>query len=277
MLLKDLIIEVEEKINLALKLLLSEKQEHSSKQLLIAMNYVLCTPGKRVRPFLVLQCAKLVGCNEEVAIILAVAIELIHTYSLVHDDLPAMDDDDYRRGLPSCHKKFGEGMAILVGDGLLTLAFEVLVGIRKHVEAEKVLELILSISQASGYQGMVGGQAIDLYIKDNSKDLKSNSYLIEEMQTMKTASLFIAACESPAIIVGDNASRINLAGYGKALGLLFQLTDDIIDKELPSSSNQYELADKLVNTAKSHLSSFGKSPDVEVLEELIHLIRYREH
>ncbi|HEX3727026.1 MAG TPA: farnesyl diphosphate synthase [Pirellulales bacterium] len=193
-------------------------------QLAEAMRYALLAPGKRLRPTLVVMAAEACGGQRAAALPAACAVEMIHAYSLVHDDLPAMDDDDVRRGRPSCHKAFGEAVAILAGDALLTLAFEVLArDVRPHSVAARCCAVL---AQAAGATALVGGQADDLAGEFTS----SNLLALESIHARKTGALFLAALELGALVAGaGRAERAALAEYGRRLGLVFQITDDLLD------------------------------------------------
>jgi farnesyl diphosphate synthase len=194
-----------------------------------AMRYAALAPGKRLRPFLVLASARLFGVAKARALQVAAAIELVHAYSLVHDDLPAMDDSDLRRGRPTCHKAFDEATAILAGDGLLTLAFEVLAHPDTHGDAGVRAELVLALAQAAGGHGMVGGQMIDLIAEDRP-DLDIGA--ITRLQRLKTGALIAFACESGAILGKmPTELRLTLRGFAHDLGLAFQIADDLLDVE----------------------------------------------
>ena len=192
-----------------------------------AMRYAALAPGKRLRPFLVLASARLFGVARNSALQVAAAIELVHAYSLVHDDLPAMDDSDLRRSRPTCHKAFDEATAILAGDGLLTLAFEVLAHVDTHGDPAVRCELVMALAQAAGSHGMVGGQMIDLIAEDRP-DLDIGA--ITRLQRLKTGALIAFACESGAILGKAPAElRTALRGYAHDLGLAFQIADDLLD------------------------------------------------
>ncbi len=193
-----------------------------------AMRYSALAGGKRLRPFLTVESAKLFGVNPDAALLTAAAIEFVHTYSLVHDDLPAMDNDDFRRGKPSCHKQFGEAAAILAGDALLTYAFEVLANPRIHADANVRCELIRSVARASGVRGMVGGQMMDLDAEH--QNLSADEVI--RLQRLKTGELFAVSCEAGAIL-GKAAEplRARLQRYAHDMGLAFQITDDLLDVE----------------------------------------------
>lgn len=193
-----------------------------------AMRYAALSDGKRLRPFLLIASARLFGVEGEPALRAASAVEMIHAYSLIHDDLPAMDDDDLRRGRPSCHIRYDEATAILAGDALLTYAFEVLTGGETHGDAAVRCELALGLAAASGAAGMVGGQMIDLLAADNHLDLDGVTHL----QNLKTGALIAFSCEGGAILGQAPADhRAALAAYGRDLGLAFQIADDLLDIE----------------------------------------------
>jgi farnesyl diphosphate synthase len=201
--------------------------------LFAAMRHAVMNGGKRFRPALSLACARLFDLPETAVLRAAAAVELVHCYSLVHDDLPAMDDDDMRRGQPSCHAKFGEATAILAGDALMTLAFEVLADPATHPDASRRTELILALARAAGPQGMVAGQMIDLAAEGKTQGPRSlDAAGIARMEELKTAALISAACEAPAILAGaSKEARAKLAAYARALGLAYQVTDDLLDAE----------------------------------------------
>ena len=183
-----------------------------------AMRYALMGQGKRLRPFFVLESCKLHGVDAKVAMAVATALECIHCYSLVHDDLPAMDNDDVRRGQPTVHKKFDEATAILAGDGLLTFAFE--------LASVAGPQIIASLARASGPSGMVGGQMLDIEAETRG----FNTYAdISQMQGLKTGALFEFACTAGPIIAG--AELAPLKTYAQHIGLAFQIADDILDVE----------------------------------------------
>ncbi|MEF2073899.1 polyprenyl synthetase family protein [Consotaella aegiceratis] len=195
-------------------------------RLLDAIRHGALTGGKRLRPFLVLETAKLFSGDRQAALDVAVALECIHCYSLIHDDLPAMDDDDLRRGKPTVHKAYDDATAILAGDALLTLAFG-LIADAESMPATARVALISSLSRRAGASGMVGGQMLDMAAKDH--DLKDIE--ITRMQAMKTGALLAFACEAGAII-GSAADddRARMRHFGEVLGLAFQLADDLLDE-----------------------------------------------
>ncbi len=193
-----------------------------------AMRYSALGGGKRLRPFLVTQTAGLFGVESRRALRTGAAVELIHSYSLIHDDLPAMDDDDLRRGQPSCHVAFDEATAILAGDALLTLAFEVLSDPETHADAAARCDLVRALARAAGGIGMVGGQVIDL----ESENMIADAALITRLERMKTGALIAFSCEAGAILAKASAEdRGLLREFGFELGLAFQIVDDLLDVE----------------------------------------------
>ena len=193
-----------------------------------AMRYSALAPGKRLRPFLVLAGAHLFGVARRCALQVAAAVEMVHAYSLVHDDLPAMDDSDLRRGRPTCHKEFDEATAVLAGDGLLTAAFEVLARPDAHSDPAVRCELMAALAVAAGPAGMVGGQMIDLIAERQALDIGA----ITRLQRMKTGALIAFSCEAGAILAKAPAEpRTALRGYAHDLGLAFQIADDLLDVE----------------------------------------------
>ena len=199
-------------------------------RLMEAMRYVALGGGKRLRPFLALESARLFGVEGEGARRAAAAIEMIHCYSLAHDDLPAMDDDDLRRGRPTAHKAFDEATAILAGDGLLTYAFDVLADPATHSDPQIRARLVLALARAAGHGGMVGGQALDLEAEKATSPLSQEETL--RLQAMKTGALLRISVDFGAILGGASAPVAAALGrYGDALGAAFQIADDILDAE----------------------------------------------
>ena len=208
--------------------LMPSSREFNESRLVEAMNYSALSEGKRIRPFLTLIAANLFKIEPEYALDVAVAIEFIHVYSLIHDDLPAMDDDDYRRGKLSCHKKFDQATAILAGDALLTYGFQILSDPRTNRDAYVRCELISIISKAIGFNGMAGGQMIDL----EAKNKPISAEQIARLQRLKTGEMFMAAAEAGAILgKAENRLRRALARYAHDIGLAFQVKDDILDHQ----------------------------------------------
>ena len=193
-----------------------------------AMRYSALAPGKLLRPFLVLASAQLFGVAGRCALQVAVAGEMVHAYSLVHDDLPAMDNSDLRRGRPTCHKEFDEATAVLAGDGLLTAAFEVLADPDTHGDPAVRCELVAALAGAAGAAGMIGGQMIDLIAEHQTLDIGA----ITRLQRMKTGALIAFSCEAGAILAkAPHELRTALRGYAHDLGLAFQIADDLLDVE----------------------------------------------
>lgn len=190
-----------------------------------AARYSLLNGGKRIRPVIMMEFCRLCGGNKEDALDFAVALEMIHTYSLVHDDLPCMDNDDMRRGKPSCHKAFGEDTALLCGDALLTEAF--FIAANAPVSGDKALKAVSFLSSNAGVHGMIGGQILDLSFEENTPDAKA----LQDMYMRKTAALLIAAASIGCIAAGkdDEKTLMSAAKYGYNLGLAFQIIDDILD------------------------------------------------
>lgn len=204
-------------------------------RLLKAMRHA-ATGGKRLRPFLVIESAALFGVPEAKALPTAAAFECVHCYSLVHDDLPAMDDDDLRRGQPTVHRAFDEATGILAGDSLLTLAFDILARETAHPDPAIRASLVSLLARASGIGGMAGGQMLDLEAEgrfaSDRLPLSLQGNEIERLQAMKTGALLRAACEAGAILGGaDETARRALLDYARTFGLAFQLSDDLIDAE----------------------------------------------
>jgi farnesyl diphosphate synthase len=198
-------------------------------QVVEAMRYATMGGGKRIRPYLVMNSAALFNVNPGYALRAAAAVEMLHCYSLVHDDLPAMDDSDLRRGRATAHKKFDEATAILAGDGLLTLAFEVLAHPDTHPDGGVRAELVHALAVAGGAAGMVGGQMIDL-LAEKQKDLDIGA--ITRLQRMKTGAIIAFSCEAGAILGhAGPQSRQALNAYAHDLGLAFQIVDDLLDAE----------------------------------------------
>jgi farnesyl diphosphate synthase len=193
-----------------------------------AMRYATMGGGKRIRPYLVINSAALFNVNADYALRAAAAIEMLHCYSLVHDDLPAMDNSDLRRGRPTAHKQFDDATAILAGDGLLTLAFEVLSHPETHPDAGVRADLVHALAVAAGPAGMVGGQMIDLLAENMTLDIGA----ITRLQRMKTGAIIAFSCEAGAILghAGPQA-RQALNAYAHDLGLAFQIVDDLLDAE----------------------------------------------
>ena len=226
-----------------------------------AMRYSVLSGGKRIRPLLAIESARACAGSVKDAMPVACAIEFVHTYSLIHDDLPAMDDDDLRRGKPTCHKVFGEATAILAGDALLTLAFGIIAAGCAH--PKKALSLIKELSAAAGVDGMVGGQALDLEIRDSALfsgriGFRKGGAVPNLIDLLKTAKLFEASTRAGAIIAGANDKKSGaLARFGLYFGLSFQNVDDHID----GVNSAREEAFMYIEKAKKELEIFGKKAD----------------
>ncbi len=257
-------------------------EDAAERQLIESMRYASLNGGKRLRPFLLMKSAGLFGVGELSALRTGSALELIHCYSLVHDDLPAMDDDDLRRGKPTVHKQFDEATAILAGDALLTLAFEVLTHPETHANAGVRCDLVAALAKAAGAHGMVGGQMIDLQAENETFDIDQ----ITQLQRLKTGELIAYACEGGAILgQASNDAREALRGYAHNLGLAFQIADDLLDvegsvEEVGKAVNKDEdagkatfvsilgverarsQANRLADQAIEHLAIFGEKADL---------------
>ena len=262
------------------------------KTLCESMKYSLMAGGKRLRPVLLMAAADAVGAKGTDYLTTGCAMEMIHTYSLIHDDLPAMDDDDYRRGKLTNHKVYGAGMATLAGDALLTLAFEVMLR-QQGVSAEKLVQVVREISTAAGPDGMVGGQALDM----ESEDKQISMETMKNIHLGKTGALFRAAIRSGAILGGASEEALQaLTVYADNFGLAFQITDDILDVigdeqvigkpvgsdeknhkstyvTLTSLEEAQRLAQEAVDTAIDALKIFGEEADF--LRELVAFLMKR--
>jgi farnesyl diphosphate synthase len=268
-------------------------ENFSDSKIVEAMRYSTLSEGKKIRPFLVMAIANIFNFPLTKSLNCATAIEFVHVYSLIHDDLPAMDDDDFRRGKLSNHKKFDEATAILAGDALLTFAFEILANYETHNNAEIRCELIKTLSSAIGFRGMVGGQMIDI----ENIDKKTSQEQIINLHRLKTGELFMASAECGAILGGANAEeRSALRFYAHDLGLAFQIKDDILDyidndeiekvthKKLKENASIVDIIGVeqakqrlkiLSEQAKDHLKIIGKKADI--LKDLIDLLVNRSN
>jgi farnesyl diphosphate synthase len=202
--------------------------DEPESRLMEAVRYSTLAGGKRIRPFLVISSARLFDVSEPSALRVAAAIEMVHCYSLIHDDLPAMDNDDLRRGLPTCHVKFDEATAILAGDALLTRAFEVLADPATHPDPRVRSDLVAELARAAGPEGMVGGQMLDLLAEHQDLEMAE----VTRLQRMKTGALIAFSCESGAVLgKAADSARQALHAYAHDLGLAFQIADDLLDVE----------------------------------------------
>ncbi len=250
--LKAYLKEKQQTVNAALDELWDD-QEPCPTLLVQAMRYCLEAGGKRLRPILCIAGSEAVGGSEADVMPAACALELIHTYSLIHDDLPAMDDDDLRRGKPTCHKAFDEATAILTGDALLTAAFEVLAaaGRKRHGDALKWLDVVYLIARASGYPGMVQGQMLDL--ASEGKEITWEE--LERLQRLKTGAIIEASVRAGGILGSGTAQQIaSLGAYGRHIGLAFQVADDVLNIE-----GTPEMLGKPVGSDEIHQKATGPS------------------
>ncbi|MBC6003926.1 MAG: polyprenyl synthetase family protein [Paeniclostridium sordellii] len=261
--------ELKSRVN-NVEILLNEympKEEGYQKTIFEAMNYSLSAGGKRLRPILTLEACKLVGGNEKDAIPFAAAIEMIHTYSLIHDDLPALDNDDLRRGRKTNHKVYGEAMAILAGDGLLNYAYEIMLkeSIRKD-DSNKYLKAINEIAKASGIYGMIGGQVVD--IESEGKSISMDK--LDFIHMNKTAAIIIGCMRAGAIIGGASEIQLeNITKYAKNIGLSFQIVDDILDVVGDEAKLGKKVGSDIDNEKSTYPSLIGLDKSKEIAKNLI--------
>lgn len=226
-----------------------------------AMHYAVFNGGKRLRPMLVMEGAALAAEDPEIAMLTACGIELIHCYSLVHDDLPAMDDDDFRRGKPTCHRVFGEATAILTGDALLTAAFELIAANARvpGISPEQVVTVMGEIAAAAGSRGMIGGQIMDLAAENEAIDLPT----LQTLHSLKTGALFTASLRAGALLGNMDAAGLEaLTSYARHFGLAFQITDDLLDIK----GDQLILGKPIGSDAKNHKSTYPSLLGMEQAE-----------
>lgn len=292
--LKNRLQEAADRITVAIDALLPRPQGPESG-LLSAMRYAALAGGKRMRPFLTIETGRLFDADEKSLLRTAAALECVHTYSLIHDDLPCMDDDDLRRGQPTVHKQYDEATAVLAGDALLTVAFEILADPATHPDPQMRCFLITGLAKAAGAQGMVGGQAMDMAGAAAGDDLIA----ITRMNRMKTGALIAFAVDAGALLgVASEEERHALARYAHDIGLAFQLADDMLDAagseaETGKAVGKDVAAGKanivtimgvdaaearmrlLAAQAKGHLSMFGDR--AKVLSDVVDFILDRRH
>jgi geranylgeranyl diphosphate synthase type II len=260
------------RVNARLRDAVARHTPDAPPRLVESILYSLTAGGKRLRPALVLETARACGGDpdDRSAIAAAVAIELIHTFSLVHDDLPAMDDDDLRRGVPTNHVVFGEAMAILAGDAMVTLAFETLAS---DADAARVPALVRELAKAAGPVGMIGGQVLDMAGENRNLELGE----LQRIHRMKTGALLTCACRMGAIAAGAPAARLNaIAEYGTHLGMAFQIVDDLLDV----TSTPEQLGKHTNKDAGSGKNTYPRLLGVEVsrtiaakhIEQAIHVL-----
>ncbi|WP_195939786.1 polyprenyl synthetase family protein [Romboutsia sp. 1001713B170131_170501_G6] len=243
------------------------KEEGYQKTIMEAMNYSLSAGGKRLRPILTLEACKSVGGDYKDAIPFAMAIEMIHTYSLIHDDLPALDNDDLRRGRKTNHIVFGEDMAILAGDGLLNYAFEVmLLGSMNKENPNKYLNAMYEIASAAGINGMIGGQVVDI----QSENKKISKEKLDYIHNNKTAAIMIGCMRAGAIIGNANDNELkNITKYAKNIGLAFQIVDDILDIVGDESKLGKKVGSDIDNNKSTYPSLIGLEESKEEANRLI--------
>ena len=217
------ILKVASHVDIFLKNYLKKRIQNT--HLFQALKYGLFSGGKKFRSYLIVTSGKLFNLNYKQLIAVGAAVECMHSYSLIHDDLPSMDDDDFRRGKKSTHKVFGEATAILAGNSLLTLAFEILSSNNININTKSKINLINALASSAGYSGIAGGQFLDLKFEK----MKVNKNLIIDMQNKKTGELISFCTESAAILANKNSHRKSLKKIGLDIGLLFQITDDLLD------------------------------------------------
>ncbi|AWH76871.1 polyprenyl synthetase family protein [Clostridioides difficile] len=240
------------------------KEEGYQKTVIEAMNYSLSAGGKRLRPILTLEACKIVGGNEDEAIPFAIAIEMIHTYSLIHDDLPALDNDDLRRGRPTNHKVYGEAMGILAGDALLNYAFEVmLAGSINKENPEKYLKAINEIAKGAGIYGMIGGQVVD--VESENKQIEKEK--LDYIHMNKTAAMMVGCMRAGATIGGANFEQMEeITKYAKNIGLSFQIVDDILD----IVGDEAKLGKKVGSDIENHKSTYPSLLGLDKSKEIAH-------
>ncbi|HHY63669.1 MAG TPA: polyprenyl synthetase family protein [Clostridiaceae bacterium] len=233
-----------------------------------AMNYSLMAGGKRIRPVLSIAVCDMLKCDRDYIMPYAAAIELIHTYSLIHDDLPCMDNDDFRRGKPTSHKVFGEAMAVLAGDGLLNLAYEIMIAdmAKKGDSGLNKTETALLIAEAAGISGMIGGQVMD--IKSENRDITYEELC--SMHRMKTGAMIKAAALVPAVLFGAGDEILsNLAVYAENIGLAFQIKDDILDLEGTGETLGKPVGSDEKNKKATFVSKLGINKARELLDQTV--------
>lgn len=257
------ITELTDKINFSLMSSVSDKPD-LIKSVLLAEEYSLTAGGKRIRPLLMLLFCEACGVKSDKYIDISTAIEMIHSFSLIHDDLPCMDNDDFRRGKPSCHKKFGEATALLAGDALTFLAFECICdGVDEEViDSEKAISLISILANASGSFGMIGGQIIDIESENKTISLD----VLKELQSKKTGALISAACEMGCVLAGRKDKIPHAKEYAYNLGLAFQIVDDILDVEGNFQTLGKPIGSDKENNKTTFVSLYGLNKAKELAE-----------
>lgn len=286
--------ETADRITVALDALIP-RPDGPEKRLISAMRYAALGPGKRMRPFLTIECGRLVGADERALLRAACAVECVHAYSLIHDDLPAMDDDDIRRGRDTVHIAYDEATAILAGDALQTMAYEILADPETCADPGARADLVLRLAKASGARGMAGGQMIDMAIEAGEAD---DIGVITRCQRMKTGALIAFCAEAGATIVdAAKDQRTALEGFAHDLGLCYQIVDDLLDAEgdetltgkrtrkdagqgkatfvtILGVDGARDRARRLADQAKDHLEPFGN--DAKRLRETVDYVLDRQ-
>jgi farnesyl diphosphate synthase len=271
------------------------REQGAESQLIAAMRYAALDGGKRLRPFFTLEVGRMFDADESALLRAAVAIECVHTYSLIHDDLPCMDDDDLRRGRPTLHRQFDEATALLAGDALLTFAFEILADPASHSDPQMRCKLIAGLAKAAGGQGMVAGQAADMAGADIGSDLIA----VTRMNRQKTGALINFSVDAAALIaIASAAEKTALSRYAHDIGLTFQMVDDLLDAEgvvrdtgkavgkdrargkvnfvtVMGAEATRERIGMLANQAKQHVALFG--PRASVLREAVDFVVERRY
>ncbi|WP_444660016.1 polyprenyl synthetase family protein [Caproiciproducens sp. R2] len=243
------------------------EEEIIQADLIHAMRYSLLGEGKRIRPILVLEFCRLCGGEEEAALPFACAVEMIHTYSLIHDDLPCMDDDDMRRGRPSNHKVFGEDIALLAGDALLTMAFEAMLSKEavRLAGAERAAKAAGYLARAAGAYGMVGGQVIDLMSEGRAISLET----LKKMDENKTGALILASAQMGCVLAGAGDEQMRAAeSYARAIGLAFQIVDDILDVTGDTRTLGKPAGSDSENNKSTYVSLMGLENASKTVDEL---------
>lgn len=252
-------------INVAMEKFLP-KPEGPQKSVIEAMRYSALASSKRIRPMLMLEFARVCGGDADAVMPVACAEEMIHTYSLIHDDLPCMDNDDMRRGRPSCHVKFGEATAMLAGDALLSLAFET--ALCDNIRTIKPVDLISAVhllAEASGYSGMVGGQVMDLESEGHDTDIS----VLECMHRKKTGAMIVAAAKMGCILAGADDAKIEAAGaFASNIGLAFQIVDDCLDVSGNSKALGKLAGSDAENNKSTYVTHLGLKKAKELAKKL---------
>lgn len=247
------------------------KEDGYQSTIMESMNYSLKAGGKRLRPILTLEACKIVGGSEEDAIPFAMAIEMIHTYSLIHDDLPSLDNDDLRRGKPTNHKVYGEAMAILAGDGLLNYAYEIMLSSSLNKDnPEKYLRAIGEIAKSAGIYGMIGGQVVDV----ESENTLIPKEKLDYIHLNKTAAIMVGCMRAGAIVGNANEEQLEkVTKYAKNIGLSFQIVDDILDIIGDESKLGKHVGSDIENNKSTYPSLIGLEKSKEVATQLINEAR----